>query len=110
MVARAIPSPEVRQQAVYLGNVGQVQGVIAEYERARILERSRRGRRHAAWSGAVSALSCAPYGYRYIGRHAAGGVARIEVIEDEARMVRQVFAWLASSGSACARLAAGCRP
>jgi site-specific DNA recombinase len=31
----------------------QVQGVIAEYERARILERSRRGRRHAARSGAV---------------------------------------------------------
>ena len=31
----------------------QVQGVIAEYERARILERSRRGRRHAALAGAV---------------------------------------------------------
>ena len=29
----------------------QVQGMIAEYERARILERSRRGRRHAALSG-----------------------------------------------------------
>src|SRR5215212_1281003 len=29
----------------------QVQGVIAEYERAKILERSRRGRRHAARSG-----------------------------------------------------------
>src|ERR1700722_17716201 len=34
----------------------QVQGVIAEYERAKILERSRRGRRHAAQSGSVSAL------------------------------------------------------
>ena len=68
----------------------QVQGVIAEYERARILERSRRGRRHAALSGAVSALSCAPYGYRYIGRHAAGGVARLEVIEDEARAIDRI--------------------
>jgi site-specific DNA recombinase len=29
----------------------QMQGVIAEYERAKILERSRRGRRHAARSG-----------------------------------------------------------
>ncbi len=29
----------------------QVQGVIAEYERAKILERGRRGRRHAAQSG-----------------------------------------------------------
>ena len=29
----------------------QVQGMIAEYERAQFLERSRRGRRHAARSG-----------------------------------------------------------
>ena len=34
----------------------QLQGMIAEYERAKILERSRRGRRHAAQMGAVSAL------------------------------------------------------
>jgi site-specific DNA recombinase len=40
----------------------QVQGVVAEYERAKILERSRRGKRHAAQSGAVSVLSGAPYG------------------------------------------------
>ncbi len=37
----------------------QVQGVIAEYERAKILERGRRGRRHAAQSGSVSALTAA---------------------------------------------------
>jgi site-specific DNA recombinase len=42
----------------------QVQGVIAEYERAKILERSRRGRRHAARSGSVSALTGAPFGNR----------------------------------------------
>src|SRR5277367_5147900 len=52
----------------------QVQGVIAEYERAKILERGRRGRRHAARSGSVSALTGAPYGYRYIGRHAGRGL------------------------------------
>src|SRR3982751_934782 len=56
----------------------QIQGVIAEYERARILERSRRGRRYSALSGAVSALCSAPYGYRYVGRHAGGGSARVE--------------------------------
>src|SRR5262249_22751398 len=32
----------------------QVQGMMAEYERAKILERSRRGKRHAAKSGAVN--------------------------------------------------------
>src|SRR4051794_37508006 len=39
--------------------------MVAEYERAQILERSRRGKRHAARRGAVSVLSTAPYGYRY---------------------------------------------
>src|ERR1700675_63738 len=60
----------------------QVQGVIAEYERAKILERSRRGRRHAAQSGSVSALTGAPFGYRYVSRSEGGGVARFEVVED----------------------------
>src|SRR3954463_7949280 len=61
----------------------QVQGMVAEYERANILERSRRGKRHAARQGAVSVLSGAPYGYRYVGKR-DGGVARYEILEDEA--------------------------
>src|ERR1700674_2462389 len=72
----------------------QVQGVIAEYERAKILERGRRGRRHAAQTGAVSALCGAPFGYRYIGRHAGGGLARVEPCGDEARIVRSIFRWV----------------
>ncbi len=40
--------------------------MIAEYERAQILERSRRGKRHRAHSGEISVMSGAPYGYRYI--------------------------------------------
>jgi site-specific DNA recombinase len=44
----------------------QVQGMIAEYECAKILERSRRGKRHGAQVGSVSVLFCAPYGYRYV--------------------------------------------
>ena len=86
----------------------QIQGVIAEYERARILERSRRGRRHAARSGAVSAMCGAPFGYRYVDRHACGGAAQFEVIEHEAQMVRQVFTWIGieriSLREACRRL------
>jgi site-specific DNA recombinase len=38
--------------------------MISEYERAQILERSRRGKRHRAQSGEVSVMSGAPYGYR----------------------------------------------
>ena len=44
----------------------QFQGMIAEYERAQILERSRRGKRHRAQEGSISVLSGAPYGYRYM--------------------------------------------
>ena len=72
----------------------QIQGVIAEYERAQILERGRRGRRHAARSGSVSALAGAPYGYRYITRERGGGVARFEIVPEEARFVRLIFAWV----------------
>ena len=42
----------------------QLQGMFAEYERARIVERSRRGKRHLAQAGVVSVLTRAPYGYR----------------------------------------------
>src|SRR4051794_1522112 len=44
----------------------QFQGMIAEYERAQIAERSRRGKRHRAQQGSINALSGAPYGYRYM--------------------------------------------
>ncbi len=76
----------------------QVQGVIAEYERAKILERTRRGRLHAARSGHVSVLSQAPYGFRYIDKHAGGGAAAYEAVEEEARVVRQIFDWVGREG------------
>ena len=72
----------------------QVQGMIAEYERAKILERSRRGKRHGAQVGRVSVLSCAPYGYRYVNKQDSGGEARFDIILEEARVVRQIFAWV----------------
>src|SRR5437867_3434881 len=72
----------------------QVQGMMAEYERAKILERSRRGKRHGAQTGVISVLSAAPYGYRYIKKEEGGGTARFEIMLDEARVVRQVFQWV----------------
>jgi site-specific DNA recombinase len=69
----------------------QIQGAIAEYERAKILERSRRGRLHRARMGELGPGEL-PYGYRRDAkRH--GGDGRIQVHEEEAAMVRQVFAW-----------------
>src|SRR5207244_939538 len=68
----------------------QFQGMIAEYERAQILERSRRGKRHRARAGEISVLSGAPYGYRYI-RKSDEAPAAYAVIEAEARVVRHVY-------------------
>ena len=72
----------------------QLQGMFAEYERTKVLERSRRGKRHRAQMGAVSVLSRAPFGYRYITREAGGGAARYEIDEEAARIVRQIFTWV----------------
>ncbi len=77
----------------------QVQGVIAEYERAKFLERSRRGKRHAAQEGHVGILCHAPYGYRYVNKQEGGGEARFEIAFDEARIVQQVFAWVGEKRS-----------
>jgi site-specific DNA recombinase len=68
----------------------QFQGMIAEYERAQILERSRWARRHRARAGEISVLSGAPYAYLYI-RKRDEAPATYPVIETEARVVQQVY-------------------
>src|SRR5262247_2197681 len=68
----------------------QFQGMIAEYERAQILERSRRGKRYRARQGQISVLSGAPYGYRYV-RKSEETAAFYQVIEAEADVVRLVY-------------------
>src|SRR5919201_5856518 len=87
----------------------QVQGLVAEYERAKILERSRRGKLHAARRGSPNVLGGAPSGYRYITRRESGdGEASYQVVEDEAAVVRQIFRWVGeercSIGEVCRRL------
>jgi site-specific DNA recombinase len=72
----------------------QVPGMIAEYERAKILERSRRGKRHGAQNGRVNVLSGAPYGYRYISCWEGGGEARYAIIPEQAQVVQQIFTWV----------------
>src|ERR1700685_4165119 len=68
----------------------QFQGMIAEYERAQILERSRRGKRHRARSGEIGVMSGAPYGYRYTHKSEEAPAAYV-VIEAEARVVQRVY-------------------
>jgi site-specific DNA recombinase len=68
----------------------QFQGMIAEYERAQIAERTRRGKRFRAKSGLVNVLCGAPYGYKYI-KKTESSSAYYQVIEAEAEVVRTVY-------------------
>ena len=67
----------------------QVQGVIAEYERAKIAERHRRGKLYRSRLGEVISWK-APYGYRRALR-SPGRPAHLEIFEPEAAVVRRIF-------------------
>lgn len=77
----------------------QFQGMIAEYERALIAERTRRGRIHRARAGDVGVMSSAPYGYRYV-RKTDSAAAYFEIIESEAQVVREIFRLCTTNGYA----------
>ena len=81
----------------------QFQGMIAEYERAQILERSRRAKRHRAHTGEVSVMSGAPYGYRYI-RKTKEALAAYIIDEAEARVVRRVYEMYTVEGLSIAEI------
>jgi len=71
----------------------QVQGVFAEYERALIAERTRRGRLFAARQGRVNWGGNPPYGYRYF-RKTDSTPAQLLVDPGEAAIVQQMYRWL----------------
>ncbi|WP_428483773.1 recombinase family protein [Rhodopila sp.] len=74
----------------------QIQGAIAEYERAVLAERFRRGKLQKARDGNIISAKV-PYGYRYKTR--CGAVpARLVVDDAEASMIRQLYAWVADEG------------
>jgi site-specific DNA recombinase len=81
------PAADTPEQRLLL----QFQGMIAEYERAQIAERTRRGKRCRAKAGVINVLSSsAPYGYRYV-RKTEVAQAYYEVVESEAEIVRKIF-------------------
>ena len=68
-----------------------IQGLFAEYERALITERLRRGKLHRIRQGQL-VNPVPPYGYRYIPVSEPGG-GRWEAHPLEAEVVRRIFAW-----------------
>jgi site-specific DNA recombinase len=81
----------------------QVQGVIAEYERAKIAERYRRGKLHRARAGEVFFWKV-PYGYRRVAAQ-DGRPAHMEIFEPEAEIVRSIFASHAEDGASIRQIA-----
>ena len=76
----------------------QMQGMIAEYEREKIMERTRRGRRYAARLGKLSVLPRAPFGYRRIPKRADGGDVSWEVSPPDAAIIKLIFELVAVRG------------
>ena len=83
-----LKSPQAKTPEEHL--LLQFQGMIAEYERTQIVERTRRGKRFRAKSGLINVLSGAPYGYHYIKKTETSS-AYYKVIEEEAEIVRTIY-------------------
>ena len=71
--------------------------MFAEYEKAQIMERYRRGKAHRARTGSINVLSGAPFGYRYVRKSAHAGAA-YEIVEHEAALVAELFRRYADDG------------
>lgn len=65
-----------------------IEGVIAEYEREKIRERTRRGKIAKAKAGKWVGAGFVPYGFRKVGIKQD---SRLEIDEQEARIVRRIF-------------------
>jgi site-specific DNA recombinase len=69
----------------------QIQGAVAEYERAKIAERHRRGKLHRAKQGEIF-WNSVPLGYRRLPRR-DGVPAHVVLDEEKAALIRKIFHW-----------------
>ncbi len=81
----------------------QMQGVIAQYEHAKIRERTRRGRLHKMRSGEL-VNGQRTFGYRYV-KADGGAPARYEIIPEEADVIRGIFRWYTEDGLSLRKIA-----
>jgi DNA invertase Pin-like site-specific DNA recombinase len=81
----------------------QFQGIFAEYEKAQLAERYRRGKTHRARAGSINVLCGAPFGYRYIRKSPECG-AGYEIIGGEAALVAEMFRRYTDDGASIADL------
>ncbi|MBI2839331.1 MAG: recombinase family protein [Acidobacteria bacterium] len=74
----------------------QIQGAVAEYERAKLAERYRRGKLHRARQGEVWWTSV-PLGYRHVPRR-DGVPPHVVIDQEKAEVIREIFHWHADEG------------
>jgi site-specific DNA recombinase len=65
--------------------------IFAEYERAQIIERCRRGRNHRAQQGSVSVIPKAPLGYDYVSKSATS--LPQYVVNQSSKIVKKIFSY-----------------
>ena len=82
----------------------QFQGIFAEYEKAQLAERYRRGKAQPDQRRVGELLSGAPFGYRYVRKTDLAGAA-YEIVEHEAALVAEMFRRYADDGASIADLA-----
>src|SRR5437868_1707974 len=81
-------------------------GSFAEFEREMISDRTRRGRRHKVEVRQQYLGSISSYGYRYLPKdRASEEEGRLEIIPEEATIIRQMFAWVDKEGLSIRRVA-----
>lgn len=91
------PPPDSPEQKLLV----QIQGAISEYERARILERTRRGRLFWARQGRPVS-SKVPFGYRYV---RGDGEPSVEIDSAAVEVVERIFRWFAEDQMSCRQIA-----
>ena len=77
-----------------------MRGAVAEYERAKIRERTIRGRLQKARQGKVISCAASPYGYRYDAQ-----TSSLVVQEEEAQIVRMFFHMYTNERTSLVKLA-----
>jgi site-specific DNA recombinase len=80
---------------------------FAEFEREMIADRTRRGRRHKVEVRQQFLGSKAPYGYRYTPKDKVTGTeGRLQIAEEEACVVKQMYGWVDQERLSARRVAA----
>jgi site-specific DNA recombinase len=80
-------------------------GSFAEFERELIADRTRRGRRHKVETRKLYLGSNTAYGYSYLRMDRAGGAEGVlQIMPQEAEVVRNMFAWVDEEGLSAHRV------